>query len=400
MLQGVVRVFAAAAAGLVLLSLPVAAETTVKIGLINSYTGFVAQAADEGQKGFDLYLKEHEKDLPPDVKIEVLKRDDTSNPEVGKRLAQELITRDHVQLLTGIILSPVAAAIAPLTAQAKVPLLLDMAAAGAAITRISPYVVRVSFTLWQQAYPIGKWAAEQGWKKGYSAVSDFIPGHDSEAAFTKAFTEGGGTMVGSVRFPPANPDFAPFVQRIKDAHPDVVFIFVPAGTQATAMMKAIQDFGLREGGINVVSTQDLLPDEELPHMGETPLGLITSGTYSADAKRPANQAFIAAWKKAYGDGSLPDFFSVDGYDGMHAIFDLIKETKGNFTAEQAVEFLSHWKNPDSPRGPISVDPQTRDIVQNVYIRKVEKADGKLVDNEITTIPNVKDPWKELNPEKK
>lgn len=400
MLQGVVRVFVVAAAGLVLLVSPAAAETTVKIGLINSYTGFVAQAADEGQKGFDLYLKEHEKDLPPDVKIEVLKRDDTSNPEVGKRLAQELITRDHVQLLTGVILSPVAAAIAPLTAQAKVPLLLDMAAAGAAITRISPYVVRVSFTLWQQAYPIGKWAAEQRWKKGYTAVSDFIPGHDSEAAFTKAFTEGGGTMVDSVRFPPANPDFAPFVQRIKDAHPDAVFIFVPAGTQATAMMKAIHDFGLREAGINVVSTQDLLPDEELPHMGETPLGLITSGTYSADAKRPANQAFIAAWKKAYGDGSLPDFFSVDGYDGMHAIFDLIKETKGNFTAEQAVEFLSHWKNPDSPRGPISVDPQTRDIVQNVYIRKVEKADGRLVNNEISTIANVKDPWKELNPEKK
>ena len=378
---------------------PASADTVVKIGLINSYTGFVAQAADEGQKGADLYIKEHEKDLPPGVKIEVLKRDDTSNPEVGKRLAQELITRDHVQLLTGVILSPVAAAVAPLTAEAKVPLLLDMAAAGAAIPRLSPYVVRVSFTLWQQAFPIGKWAAEQGWKKGYTAVSDFIPGHDSEAAFTKAFTDGGGSIVGSVRFPPANPDFAPFVQRIKDAHPDVVFIFVPAGTQATAMMKAIKDFGLREAGINVVSTQDLLPDEELPKMGETPLGLITSGTYSADAKRPANQAFVAAWKKAYGDGSIPDFFSVDAYDGMHAIFDLIKETKGNFTADQAVEFLSHWKDADSPRGPISVDPATRDIVQNVYIRKVENADGKLATVEVSTIPNVKDPWKELNPQK-
>lgn len=400
MLKRVVRRFAAVVAVLVLLSLPVAAETTVKIGLINSFTGFVAQAADEGQKGADLYVKEHEKDLPPDVKLNILKRDDTSNPEVGKRLAQELITREHVNLLTGIILSPVAAAIAPLTKEAKMPILLDMAAAGAAITRISPYVVRVSFTLWQQAYPIGKWAAEQGWKKGYTAVSDFIPGHDSEAAFTKAFTDAGGTIVSSVRFPPANPDFAPFVQRIKDAHPDVVFIFVPAGTQATAMMKAIQDFGLREAGINVVSTQDLLPDEELPHMGETPLGLITSGTYSADAKRPANQAFVADWKKTYGEASMPDFFSVDGYDGMHAIFDLIKQTKGTFTADQAVEFLSHWKNPDSPRGAISVDPETRDIVQNVYIRKVEKAGGRLVDNEISTIPNVKDPWKEFNPEKK
>src|SRR5438094_2923822 len=158
---------------------PLAAQT-VKIGLINSYTGFAAQAADQAQKGIDLYVKEHEKDLPPGVKIELLRRDDTSNPEIGKRLAQELITRERVQLLTGIVLSPVAAAVAPMTAEAKVPLLLDIAAAGAAIPRISPYVVRISFTLWQQAYPIGKWASEQGWKTGYTAVSDFIPGHDSE----------------------------------------------------------------------------------------------------------------------------------------------------------------------------------------------------------------------------
>jgi branched-chain amino acid transport system substrate-binding protein len=385
----------AAAAGL---PAPSAAQT-VKVGLINSYTGFVAQPADQGQKGFDLYIKQHEKDLPPGVKIELLRRDDTSNPDVGKRLAQELITRDHVQLLTGIVLSPVATAVAPLTAEAKVPLLLDIASAGVTIPRLSPYVVRISFTLWQQAYPIGKWAAEQGWKTGYTAVSDFIPGHDSEAAFTKAFTDTGGKIVGAVRFPPTNPDFAPFVQRIKDAKPEVVFIFVPAGTQATAMMKAIKDLGLREAGINVVAPQDLLPDEELPRMGDTPLGLITSGTYSADAKRPANEAFLAAWKREYGVESIPDFFSVDAWDGMAAIYGLVRETKGNFTADQAMAFLSHWKDPDSPRGPIMIDPETRDIVQNVYIRRVEKQDDKLVNVEIATIPMVKDPWKELNPAK-
>jgi branched-chain amino acid transport system substrate-binding protein len=377
---------------------PLAAQT-VKIGLINSYTGFVAQVADEAQKGIDLYVKEHEKDLPPGVKIELLRRDDTSNPEVGKRLAQELITRDHVQLLTGIVLSPVAAAVAPLTAEAKVPMLLSIAAAGAAIPRLSPYVVRISFTLWQEAYPIGKWAAEQGWKTGYTAVSDFIPGHDSEAAFTKAFTDTGGKIVGSVRFPPANPDFAPFVQRIKDAKPEVVFIFVPAGTQATAMIKAIKDLGLREVGINVVAPQDLLPDEELARMGDTPLGLVTSGTYSVAAKRPANEAFLAVWKREYGDKAIPDFFSVDGWDGMAAIFALVKETKGKFTADEALAFLSHWKDADSPRGPIMIDPETRDIVQNVYIRRVEKQGDALVNVEIATIPMVKDPWKELNPPK-
>jgi branched-chain amino acid transport system substrate-binding protein len=381
-------------------SLPASlAAQSVKVGLINSYTGFVAQPADQGQKAFDLYVKLHEKDLPPGVKIELLRRDDTSNPEVGKRLAQELITRDHVQLLTGIVLSPVATAVAPMTAEAKVPLLLDIAAAGAAIPRLSPYVARISFTLWQESYPIGKWAAEQGWKTGYTAVSDFIPGHDAEAAFTKAFTDGGGKMIGSVRFPPTNPDFSPFVQRIKDAKPNVVFIFVPAGTQATAMIKAMQDLGLREAGINVVAPQDLLPDEEMPRMGDTPLGLITSGTYSADAKRPANEAFVAAWKREYSDKSIPDFFSVDAWDGMAAIYGLVKETKGNFTAEQAMAFLSHWKDPDSPRGPIMIDPETRDIVQNVYIRRVEKQGDKLVNVEIATIPTVKDPWKELNPPK-
>src|SRR5438874_4743145 len=184
------RLLAAAAGSALLLSpLPAAAQTVVKVGLINSYTGFVAQAADQAQKAIDLYIKEHERELPPGVKLEIVRRDDTSNPEVGKRLAQELIAREHVQLLTGVILSPVAAAIAPLTAEAKVPLLIRIAAAGVQIPRISPYIARVTFTLWQQGYPIGKWAAEQGWKKGYTSVSDFIPGHDSEMSFTKGFTD-------------------------------------------------------------------------------------------------------------------------------------------------------------------------------------------------------------------
>src|SRR5437870_10207889 len=192
----------AAGAALMLSPLPAAAETVVKVGMISSYSGFVAQAADQGQKGVDLFLKEHGKELPPGVKIELIKRDDTSTPDVGKRLAQELIARDNVQLLAGVVLSPVAAAIAPLTAEAKVPLLISIAAAGVQIPRISPYVARVTFTLWQQAYPIGKWAAGQGWKTAYTAVSDFIPGHDSEQSFTKGFTDAGGQIVGAVRMPP------------------------------------------------------------------------------------------------------------------------------------------------------------------------------------------------------
>jgi branched-chain amino acid transport system substrate-binding protein len=389
---------AAAGSALALSSLPAAAQTVVKIGLINSYTGFVAQAADQAQKAIDLYIKEHEKDLPPGVKLEIVKRDDTSTPEVGKRLAQELIAREHVQLLTGVILSPVAAAIAPLTAEAKVPLLISIAAGGSAIPRISPYVARVSFTLWQQGYPIGKWAAEQGWKKGYTAVSDFIPGHDSEASFTKGFTDGGGQIVGAVRMPPANPDFVPFVQRIKDAKPDVAFLWIPS-IQATALMKAVGDLQLREAGIHITSAQDLLPDEQLPAIGDIGLGLITAGNYSIAGKRPANEAFLAAWSRTYGDTATPDFLSVNAWDGMTAIFDLVKATGGKFTADEAMAFFKGWKNPDSPRGPIMIDPETRDIVQNVYIRRLEKVDGKLANVEIATIPQVKDPWKEMNPAK-
>src|ERR1051326_2101575 len=292
----------AAAATLAVVAIAVGAARghaqTIKIGLINSNTGFLAQPGDEMEKGISLYVKTHEKDLPPGVKVELVRRDDTAAPEVGKRVAQVLITRERVQALLGIVGSPIAAAVAPLTAEAKIPLVITNAA-GVAIPRISPYVARVSFTLWQQAYPLGKWAAEQGWKKAYTAVSDFIPGHDSEASFTKGFSDLGGQMIGSVRMPPQNPDFVPFVQRIKDAKPDVACFFVPADPQATALIKAIRDLGVREAGINVAAPQDLLPDEALPNMGDTPLGIVTAGIYSTAGKRPANEAFLAAWKKEY-----------------------------------------------------------------------------------------------------
>jgi branched-chain amino acid transport system substrate-binding protein len=375
-----------------------AVAQTVKIGVIMSYSGFLAAAGEEMDKGVALYVKLHEKDLPPGVKVELIRRDDTSEAEVGKRLAQELITRDHVNILAGVIASPVAAAIAPLTAEAKIPFVITNAA-GVAIPRISPYVVRVSFTLWQSGYPLGTWAAQQGWKTAFTAVSDFIPGHDTEQAFVKSFTAAGGTMLGSIRFSPASPDFPPVIQRVKDAKPQVVLVWVPAGKQATGMMKTIRDLKLREGGVAVVSTQDLVPDEELPNMGDTPVGLVTAGNYSAAADRPANKAFIEAVNREYQGKFIPDFTTVGGWDGMAAIFDLIKATKGKFTGDEAMKFLSTWKNPDSPRGPISIDPATRDVVQNIYIRRTEMRDGKLANVEFDTIPNVKDPWKELNPPK-
>ena len=373
---------------------------TVKVGVILTYSGPQATLGTQIDKGIDLYVKEHTKDLPPGVKLDLIKRDDTGpKPEVAKRLAQELFTRDHVNILTGVVWTPNGAAIAPLTAIAKVPFVI-MNAAASAITRMSPYVVRVSFTQWQFGAPMGKWAADRGWKKGYAAVSDFAAGYDSEASFIRGFTDAGGKMVGSVRFPLMNPDFIPFLQRAKDAKPDALYVFVPSGPQATALMKAYNDLGLARAGVHLVGPQDLVPDYELPNMGDIPVGLVTAGNYSAAATRPQNVAFVAAWHKAYGANSSPDFMAVAGWDGMNAIFDVIKETKGRFTADQAMKILTGWKDPKSPRGPIMIDPETRDIVQNVYIRRTEKKDGKLENVEFDTIPQVKDLWKELHPVQK
>jgi branched-chain amino acid transport system substrate-binding protein len=375
------------------------AQTEIKVGVISTMSGPDAQPGDQMNKGIDLYVKEHQKDLPPGVKVTLIYRDDTgANPDVAKRLAQELVTREHVNFLAGTVWSPNAAAVASIATEAKVPFII-MNAAGAAITRLSPYIIRDSFTLWLVSTPIGQWAAKQGWKKGYTAVTDYAPGFDAEGGFTKGFTDGGGTVVDKVRMPFPTDDYSPFIQRIKDSKPDVAFIFVPAGKKATAVMKAWSDLGLKQAGVTLVTTQDVMLDEELPNMGQVPLGIVSSGTYSAAATRPANQVFLNAWRNAYADKATPDFLSVGGWDGMAAIFDVVKQTNGKFDGDQAMKILSNWKTADSPRGPISIDPATRDIVENVYIRRVESVNGKLANVEFETIPNVKDPWKEANPPK-
>jgi branched-chain amino acid transport system substrate-binding protein len=246
---------------------------------------------------------------------------------------------------------------------------------------------------------MGQWSAKQGWKRAYIAVSDYAPGYDAEAAFTKAFTEGGGQIVGSVRLPLANPDFIPYMQRVKDANVDVAFLFVPGGKQSTALMKAWGDVGLRNTKTKLVTTHDVVTDEELPNMGDVTLDVVSAGVYSVAAERPANKAFLDAWNREYGGKAIANFNSVFGWDGTAAIFDVIKQTKGKFTADQAMAILKNWKNPNSPRGPVSIDPATRDIVQNVYIRRNEKRGNSTANIEFETIANVKDPWKELNPPK-
>ena len=378
---------------------PAAAET-IKIGVILTYSGPMASLGDQIDKGLSLYVKEHEKDLPPGTTVEIVRRDDTGpNPETAKRLAQELITRDHVNFLTGVVWSPNALAIAPLTAEAKVPFIVSNAAA-VTVPRLSPYVARVSFTLWEECLPLGQWAASKGGlKKVFVAVSDFAPGHEAAQAFAKGFKDAGGQIVDSVAFPLKDPDFVPFMQRVKDAKPDAVFVFVPSGKQATAVMKAYNDLGMKADGIKIIGPQDIVPDEELPSMGQEPLGVITAGTYSNAAQRPANKAYVAAWTREYGTKTMPGFMSVGGWDSMAAIFSAINATKGHVDGDKVMAVLKGWKNPQSPRGEIMIDPDTRDIVQHIYIRRVEKLGDRLANIEFVTLPMTKDPWKELNPPK-
>jgi branched-chain amino acid transport system substrate-binding protein len=367
---------------------------TVRVGHISTHSGPFATLGDHMDKGMRLYMKENADKLPRGVKIQLIVRDAGGpNPDKAKQLAQELVVRDKIQILTGVVFTPNAMAIAPLTQEAKLPFFI-MNAGASVITTRSPYIARFSFTLWQSSYPMGQWAAKK-YKRAYIAVSDFAPGHDCEEAFERGFKEGGGEIVGKVRIPIANPDFVPYMQRAKDARPDVVFSFIPAGKQATQIMKAYGDLGMDKAGIKFIGPGDITTDEELPNMGDVPLGVITAHHYSAAATRPANKAFIAAWKKEYGEKSWPSFMSVGGWDAMDAVYFVIREQKGKIDPEKTMELVKQYKNPDSPRGPIQIDPATRDIVQNEYIREVRKVGGQLANVEIETISMVKDPWKEI-----
>lgn len=372
-----------------------AVAQTIKIGIINTYSGPLAAQGDQLDKGFKLYLKLNGDKLPPGVKVEPIYRDDTGpNPDTAKRLAQELIIRDKVQFLTGTVWTPNAAAIAPLTAEAKVPF-ISANAAGVNIPYASPYFARVSFTLWQSAYPLGQWAAKK-YKRVYTAVSDFSPGHEAEEGFITGFKAGGGEVVGSVRIPLANPDFVPYMQRIKDTKPDALFAFNPAGKQATAQMKAYSDLGLAKDGIKYIGTGDITTDEELQGMGDVALGVVTVHHYSAAADRPANKAFVAAFKKEYGEKLSPGFMVVGAWDAMDAIFYAIREQKGKVDPDRTMALLKQYKSANSPRGAIALDPDTRDIMQNEYLREVRRVGDVLVNVELETVATmIKDPFKEM-----
>jgi branched-chain amino acid transport system substrate-binding protein len=373
-----------------LLASSLASAQTIKIGLVSEFSGPFADYGKQMENGIKAYMLQNG-DSVAGKKIELITRDTTGpSPEIAKRLAQELVTRDKVDFLVGFGLTPNAMAATAVATQAKKPMII-MNAAASVITTKSPYAVRVSQTIAQLSVPMAQWAAKNGIKKVYTFVADYAPGIDAEENFKKGFTAAGGEVVDSARVPLSNPDFGPFIQRIKDAKPDAVFLFLPAGEQGIAFMKGFTERGLGQANIKVIATGDLTDDSVLDSMGDPTLGIITAGHYSIKHDSPQNAAFLKAYAAVAGD-KRPNFMAVGGYDGMAAIYDVLKKNNGDPDADKAMEVLKGWKH-DSPRGPIMIDAETRDIVQNVYIRRVTREGGHLYNLEFDTFPMVKDPGK-------
>ena len=362
------------------------AAEPVRIGLILPLTGPFASTGRQIEAACRLYMREAGPSAGGTV-LELIVRDDTGTADITKRLAQELIVKDRIGVMAGFGLTPLALAAAPLATQGKVPAIV-MAAATSSITEASPFIVRSGFTLAQVAEPMAEWAPKNGFRRVVTLVSDYGPGIDAEKAFVDRFGKAGGTTE-SIRVPLRNPDFSPFLQRVADAKADGLFVFVPSGVGAQ-FMKQFVERGLDKAGIRLISTGDVVDDDILNEMGDVALGVVSTHHYSAAHDSPRNKAFVAAFKAANG-GMRPNFHGLGGYDGMHLIYEALKKTGG--AGGEALVAAMKGMSWESPRGPVSIDPATRDIVQNVYVRRVEKRDGELWNIEFDTVPNVKDPVK-------
>ncbi|HEY6865552.1 MAG TPA: ABC transporter substrate-binding protein [Burkholderiales bacterium] len=367
------------------------AQEPIKVGMLAEMSGPFADIGRQIVNGARAYVKAHG-DTVAGRRVEIIVKDTTGMaPEIAKRQAQELIVNDKVDFLAGFGLTPNALAVAPLATEAKKPMIV-MNAATSIITTRSPYIVRVSMTLPQVTAPLATWAARNGIREVYTLVSDYGPGIDAETQFRKTFTEAGGKIVGGVRTPPNNPEFAPYLQRIKDARPQAVFIFLPQGAQPVAVMKGFAERELDKAGIRLIATGDVTEDSLIETMGDAPLGVVTTHQYSVAHASAQNRAFVKAYAEIDAR-SRPNFMAVGAWDGMAAIYETARRLNGKIDGDRAIAALKGMRI-DSPRGPISIDPETRDVVQTIYIRRVEKLkDGKLYNVEFDQIDNVKDPGK-------
>jgi len=368
---------------------PAGAQQPLKIGLIMPFSGQFADTATQMDNAIKLYVKQNG-DTVAGRKLEFIRRDTGGvAPDVAKRLAQELVVRDQVDVLAGFILTPNALAAADVSAEAK-KLMVVMNAATSIITTKSPYLARTSATTPQLNEVLGAWAFKTGVHKAYTMVSDYGPGIDAEGAFQRAFKEAGGELVGSVRFPVANPDFSAFVQRAKDANPEAIYVWVPGGVQPAAVGKALAERGIDPKKTRILGQGELAEEEALKSMGDASLGIVTAYHYDYNHDSAMNREFVKAFHDAYARN--PNIYSIGGWDGMHLIYEALKKTGGKSDGDSLIGAAKgmQW---ESPRGPIAIDPETRDVVQTVYIRRVEKVGGQLRNVEFDKVENVKDPVK-------
>ena len=359
-----------------------------KVGLLLPMTGPFASTGRQIDNGVRLYMAQFG-DKVAGRQIQIVLKDDTGVPDITKRLAQELVVNDKVDVLAGFGLTPLALATAPIATQAKTPMVV-MAAATSIVTQASPFIVRTSMTIPQVTLGVAEWAPKNGIRKVVSLVTDYGPGIDAEKTFRERFLLNGGQMLAELRVPLRNPDYAPFLQKVRDLKPDALFVFVPAGA-GTALLKQFAERGLDKAGIRLIGEGSVADDEFLNDIGDVALGLVTSHPYSASHNSPANKKFVEAFMKQ-SNGIRPNFFGVAAYDGMRVIYEAVKATKGKGDGQALVDAMK-GQIFESPRGPIYIDGQTRDIVQNVYIRRVERVNGQLYNMEFDVLKDVKDPGK-------
>jgi branched-chain amino acid transport system substrate-binding protein len=359
-------------------------QDVVKIGLIQSMTGPFSTIGKAVVDGARVYMQQHG-DAAAGRKIRLIVRDDATSPEIAKRLTQEMIVNDKVAII-GVGITPSALTIAPLVTEAKIPTVVMVSAASIAVDR-SPYMVRTSFTVGQSASVIADWAIQNGAKKIITIVNDWAPGLEAEGTFKDRVAKGGAQILASIRVPLANPDFAPFLQRARDLGPDTLFAVFP-GNQAGVFAKQFLERGMDKSGIRLIGADDLTDDDELPGMTDALLGIVTASHYSALHDSPLNKAYVKDFEAAY--GKRPNFISLGGYDGMHLIYEALRKTGGKTDGDAMLAAMKSMKW-ESPRGPMSIDPETRDVVQNEYIRKVGRVNGQLYNVEFATVEAVKDP---------
>lgn len=368
----------------------------VKIGVVLTYSGGAAQFGEQIDRGMELFINTHPEAFGGHT-VKLIKRD-SKRPggDIAKNAVQELITREGVDILAGFVFSPNAMASAPLATQGKVPMII-MNAGTAWIPSLSPYIARVSFTMWHAAYPLGKYAVnELGCKTAAAGYTDYPPGKDSRNAFKTGLEEAGGSLIEDIPMggPREVPDFTPFFQRVKNAKPDCFFVFVPAGNHASAVVKTFAALGMADAGIKLIGPGDITQDTKLQGMGADAVGMITMHHYAASYDNPQNKEFVAAWKAAYGADTTPDFMAVGGWDGMAAIAHAITAQNGDVSAEGTMAALAGWTFA-SPRGSITIDAETRDIIMDVNVHKVVDNNGQLMIDVLATVPQVKDACKEL-----